>query len=211
MSSLSGNPLTQYGSGAYGAAPIEMLELGYYQNLVTSEYRNSPKFLAFLTVLLQKFDDISQCLVAMDQAFDIDNAVGPQLDLVGSIVGASRTVGFQPSGGVSPILDDDTYRIYIKAVAGANSWDGTIGGLQGIWKMLFPSATIIIGDNQNMTATIFLFGSFTSIEQDLIANGYIVPRPQAVLYTYIFPTGLPVFGCDLNNALVAGVDIGKLA
>lgn len=211
MSSLSGNPLTTYGSGAYGAAPIEMLELGYYLNLVTSEYRNSPKFLAFLTVLLQKFDDISQCLVAMDQAFDIDNAVGPQLDSLGTVVGAARTVGFQPSGGVSPVLDDNTYRIYIKAVAAANSWNGTIGGLQGIWKMLFPSATIIIADNQNMTATIFLFGSFTSIEQDLITNGYIVPRPQAVLYTYIFPTNLPAFGCDLNNTLVAGVDIGKLA
>lgn len=203
----SGNPLSGYGSGKYGASPIETLQLGYYLNLVTSQYRNSPKFMAFLTLLLKKFDDVSQCLVAMDQAFDVDNAVGEQLNMVGAIVGASRTVGFQPSGGVSPVLDDTTYRILIKAVAGANQWNGTIDGLQSIWENLFPSGTITIADNQNMTATIFLTGTFTSIVQDLIVNGYIVPRPQTVMYNYVFST-LPAFGFDLDNSLVAGFDQG---
>lgn len=203
----SGNPISQYGSGKYGSAPIETLQLGYYLSLVTSEYRNSPKFIAFLTLLLKKFDDVSQCLVAMNQAFDIDNAIGAQLDMLGAIVGASRTVGFQPSGGVSPILNDTTYRILIKAVAGANQWDGTIDGLQSIWENLFPGGTITIADNQNMTATIFLTGSFTSIVKDLITNGYIVPNPQTVGFKYIFST-LPVFGFDLDNDLVAGWDKG---
>lgn len=205
--SNSGNPLSQYGSGKYGSAPIETLPLGYYISLVTSEYRNSPKFLAFLTVLLKKFDDISQCLVAMDMAWDLDNAVGVQLDAVGSIVGANRTVGFQPTGGVSPVLNDATYRVYIKARAAQNQWDGKIDSLQPIWATLFPTGSIVIGDNQNMTATIFIDGTFTSIEKDLILNGYIVPRPQGVLYTYIFDT-FPIFGCDLSNTWVAGVDLG---
>jgi hypothetical protein len=203
--STSGSPLTQYGSGKYGNPPIEMLGVGYYLNLVTSEYRNSPKFLAFLTAMLQKFDDISQCLVAMDMAWDVDNAIGPQLDQIGAIVGANRTVGFQPSGGVSPVLDDATYRIYIKATAAANSWNGTIDGLQAIWSNLFPGGTIAIGDNQNMTATIFLFGTFTSIEKDLITNGYIVPRPEGVLYNYAFTV---TFGFDLNNSFIGGFDRG---
>ena len=206
-----GNPLLiqLMGSGAYGAAPIESLELGYYLGLLTSEYRppNSPKLNAFLTVLLQKYQDISLCLTALEQQIDVDNAIGPQLDNIGAIVGARRQVGFQPSGGVSPILDDPTYRIYIKAVAAANEWDGTIDGLYGAWESLFPMGTIIIIDNQDMTVDILLQGTFTSIEQDLITNGYIIPRPQAVLYNYIFPT-LPAFGADLNNAFVAGADLG---
>lgn len=206
MSSF-GNPLSQYGSGLYGAAPIEFLELGYYLDLLTSEYRDSPKLNAFLTVLLRKLDDVSQCLAAMDMAWDIDNAVGPQLDQLGTQIGAARTVGFQPSGGVSPVLDDATYRIYLKAVVAANHWDGTIDSLYSVWQNLFPGGRIIIEDNQNMTATIVLSGSFTSILQDLITNGYIVPRPEGVLYTYTFAT-LPIFGADLNNSFIAGADLG---
>lgn len=207
--SNSGNPISQYGSGRFGYPAIEMLELEYYLNLVTSEYRNSPKFLAFLTMLLRKLNDVTECLVSMDMAFDVDNAVGPQLDMVGSIVGANRTVGFQPSDSVSPTLNDATYRIYIKAVAAANSWDGTIDGLQAIWKTLFPLGTITIGDNQDMTVSIFITGTFTSIMKDLIEHGYIVPRPEGVLYNYIF-SQLPAFGLDLDDAFVAGLDLGYL-
>lgn len=205
--STSGNPLSQYGSGAYGAAPIETLSVQYYLSLLTSQYWQSTKLIAFLSMLLAKVDDISQCLVAMDTAWDIDNAVGPQLDQIGAIVGANRTVGFQPSGGVSPVLDDSTYRIYIKAVLSANAWDGTIDGLYPIWASLFPGGQIIIADNQNMTATIILSGTFSSIIQDLIVNGYIVPRPEGVLYTYAFGN-LPKFGADMDSAFVAGADLG---
>lgn len=210
-----GNPITQYGSGEYGAAPIESLELGYYLALLTSEYRppNSPKLNAFLVVLLQKFQDVSLCLAALEQQLDVDNAVGPQLDNIGAIVGASRTVGFQPSGGVSPVLTDATYRIYIKAKAAQNTWNGTIDGLQSVWQTIFPGGTIVIADNQNMTATIFITGTFSSIEQDLISHGYIVPRPQGVLYNYVFSNlPLPAFGFDgLNLSLVAGFDVGSWA
>lgn len=206
MSSF-GNPLSQYGSGKYGAAPIESLELGYYLGLLTSEYRNSPKLNAFLTVLLKKFQDVSQLFMAMDMAWDLDNAAGPQLDQLGTQIGASRTVGFQPSGGVSPILDDPTYRIYLEAVVAANHWDGTIDSLYSVWQNLFPGGSIIIEDNQNMTANIVLTGSFSSIIQDLITNGYIVPRPEGVLYTYSFGT-LPAFGFDRSDSFVAGFDVG---
>jgi hypothetical protein len=201
-------PIQSYGSGAYGNPPIEALELGYYLNLVSSEYRNSPKFLKFLTVLLQKFQDVTHTLVALDAALDVDNAIGPQLDQIGSVVGADRTVGFQPSGGVSPILDDATYRIYIKARAAQNTWDGTIDSLQPIWSVLFPGGSITIGDNQNMTANIFIQGTFTSIEKDLITNGYIVPRPQAVLYDYVFGP-FPILGFGhLNPTMIAGFGVG---
>ena len=58
-----------------------------------------------------------------------------------------------------------------------------------------------------MTCTIVLTGIFTSIVQDLIVNGYIVPRPEGVLYDYIFGE-LPIFGYDENNAFIAGYDTG---
>ena len=197
-----------YGQGGYGGSPIEVLPIGYYLGLLASQYANSPKLNKMLYVLLKKFDDVSQCLVQMQTAFDLDTAVGVQLDRLGESAGASRMVPFQPSNSVSPLLDDATYRIYIKAKIAQNQWDGTIDSLYTLWQQLFPGGKITIADQQNMTAEIFLAGSFTSILQDLIIHGMIIPRPEGVLYDYVF-THLPAFGFDLNNAYVAGFDTGR--
>lgn len=199
-----------YGFGKYGNQPIESLPIGYYLALLSHEYRNSPKLNALLYVLLKKFDDVTNCMVLLDTAFDLDSAIGAQLDVLGGIVGAARVVLFQPSGGVSPTLDDDTYRIYIKSKIVSNAWDGHIDSLQNFWVELFPGGSIAIADNQNMTATIFLTGAFTSIIQDLIVNGYIVPRPEGVLYDYVFTT-LPAFGFGSSPGFIAGFDEGKWA
>lgn len=199
-----------WGQRGYGNPPIEFNPIGYYQSLLTHEYRSptSPKLNSFLYLLLKKLDDVSLCLVNLDTALDLDNAVGAQLDLLGGIAQASRTVGFQPSGGVSPVLNDATYRTYIKAKIAQNQWDGTIDSLYAIWQQLFPGGTIVIADNQNMTATIILVGTFTSIIQDLIVNGYIVPRPEGVLYNYVFGTP-PFFGFGEAVGFIEGFGTGK--
>ena len=199
-----------YGRGGYGNQPIGGMPMGYYLGLLTHYYKppNAAKFNQLLYALLKKFDDVSQCLVQFDTAFDLDSAVGVQLDALGTIAAASRTVNFQPSNGVSPVLDDTTYRLYIKAKIAQNQWDGTRAALYAIWRKLFPTGKLTIADNQNMTATIFLSGSFTSIVQDLITNGYIVPRSEGILYEYVIGD-LPAFGFDLNNAFVASFDVGK--
>lgn len=197
-----------YGSGKYGNQAIEFLGLGYYLSLLTSEYQNSPKLTALLNKILTIWNDISMAQVQLDTAFDIDFAEGVQLDVLGVILGVGRRVPFQPSGGISPNLTDSSYRILLKAQAAKNQWDGTILGMQAIWQNLFPGGTIIIADQQNMTANIIITGSFDSITQDLITNGFIVPRPEGVLYNFIFGS-FPMFGFDLDNAFVAGFDTGK--
>jgi hypothetical protein len=155
--------------------------------------------------------DVFECLCQFNQAFDMDFAVGPQLDIIGQWIGIDRELPFQPSGGVSPILDDTTYRLLLRAKMAQNNWNGQIGSLYTIWHQLFPTGTIAFQDNQNMTATIFLTGSFSSVIQDMIVNGLIVPRPETVQYTYIFATTLPVFGFDRNDTFVAGFDEGHFA
>ena len=190
--------------------PIGSLPNGYYSNLLTSEYKNTVEFQQWLQVVLNIAQDVSNCLQFITSAFDLDYAVGVQLDVLGVIVGVGRIVPFQPTGGVSPILDDATYRLLIKATIANNQWDGKIGSLYPIWRTLFPSGTIVIEDNQNMTATITITGTFSSIIQDLISNDMIVPRPQAVAYTYNFGS-LPFFGFDRSDAFIAGWDTGKWA
>ena len=210
-----------YGENGYGAQPIQSLPIGYYIGRLTHEYVHSPKLNALLYVLLKKFDDVSQCLTKLDTSVDLDSAVGVQLDMLGVIAQASRVLPFQPSFGVSPVLDDASYRIYIKAKIGQNQWDGTITSLYLLWRQLFPTIGVVIADNQNMSATLFISGSPSSIILDMIAgyavngatsgvvqNGLIVPRPEGVEFLYEFG-GLPAFGFDLDNSFVAGFDVGK--
>lgn len=202
-----------YGSGKYGiddGGPIYALPIGYYTNLLTSEYKLAPNLNSWLNALLQPMTDTTTCIVGMSSAFDLDSAVGVQLDVCGAIVGVSRTVGFQPTGSVSPVLDDNTYRLLIQATIANNQWTGVQSALYPIWQSLFPGGTLVIIDNQNMSATIVLSGVFTSIIQDLIVNGYIVPRPEGVDYDYTFAT-FPIFGTDEDNDFIAGVDVGHLA
>lgn len=201
-----------YGSGKYGIAdngPLYKLNLGYYLNLFTSQYKvASAKFILWAQRCWQTIDDLTNCLAFINSNYDLDFAVGIQLDYVGELIGQKRTIGFQPTGpGISPTLNDDTYRLLLKARIAQNTWDGKTVSLYAIWQSLFPGGKLIINDNQNMTATIIIAGSFTSIIQDLIENGYIVPRPETVEYTYV--TGvLPIFGADLDNQYIAGADKG---
>lgn len=186
--------------------------LAYYLGLFTSKYKTTARGMAWAKALLRPFIDTALCSATMWQAFNLNPAVGPmavgvQLDTIGAILGQPRTVGFQPSGGVSPVLDDNTYRTLLLATIIKNQWNGQIDSLYPLWAPLFPGGRIIIQDNQNMTATIIVSGTFTSILQDLITNGYIIPRPEGVQYTITFAT-LPIFGADLNNAYIAGADLG---
>lgn len=198
-----------YGSGEYGGGGNEIFSepVAYYLSLITSEYQNSPNFLAFLQSFVQKFDDITSLLYMFDFDLQIDQAKGVQLDLIGTIVGANRTVDFQPRGGVSPVLDDATYRLLLYATIARNNWNGQIGSMQPIWSQLFPGGRIIVVDGQDMTVVVTMSGSFTSIIQDLITHDYIVPRAEGVLMQYNF-AGLPIFGFDRNDAFIAGFDLG---
>jgi hypothetical protein len=202
-----------YGSGKYGIAdngPIYKLPMQYYLSLFSSEYQNSAKWLEWVRKDWQPFDDLTDLMSIMSGYFNVQTAIGVQLDTIGAIVGASRTLPFQPSNGVSPVLEDDTYRQLLLATIGINHWSSKLVDIYRIWKNVFPQGKLVINDNQNMTCTVIVSGSFSSIVLDMITHGFIIPRPEGVLYTYETTT-LPIFGADLNTAYVAGADIGHAA
>lgn len=204
-------------SGAHGIGGFEYippvdrptfkLPVSYYLNLFTSQYKLSTKLQAWQAALVQPIDDLTTCMAGFVDDYNLNEGVGNQLDVLGQIIGVSRTVPFQPSDGVSPILDDTTYLLLLRATQAKNNWDGKTVSLYPIWQRLFPGGSLVVHDNQDMTATIIIGGGFTSIESDLITNGLIVPRPEGVLYNYVFAT-LPIFGFDLNNSEIAGFDVG---
>jgi len=190
-----------------------MPPVAYYLSLFTSEYQSSPNFLAFAAALLQPLIDIGNCAASMNDAFALSTPpVGNQLNVLGQILGISRTLPFTPTGGYSPILDDVDYLVLLQAKVLFNQFNGFYQGeystLWQDWQTIFPGGRIYITDNQNMSATIYVIGSFTPLQKQMIQNGLIVPRPQGVQFTYEFGT-LPLFGFDnLNPSFVAGWDTG---
>jgi hypothetical protein len=63
-----------------------------YLKLITSQHANQPKFMAWVGVLTGALGDISDVIASIPAAYDIDNAVGAQLDVIGEWVGRPRVV-----------------------------------------------------------------------------------------------------------------------
>ena len=140
-------------------------------------------------------------------AFILDTAVGAQLDAIGRIVGVNRLLNFYPVGGESPVMDDDTYRVVIKARIIQNYWKGNLDELYEAWTVLFPDVRLQIQDLQDMTYNVVIIGEFTSLMRELIVNGYIVPKPEGVriaLMTITDMTGRPLFAYDLDDLDYSG-------
>jgi hypothetical protein len=156
-----------------------------YLDNITSQHRDKPKFIGWLTQNLNKIDDLYILLKGMDDDFDLDNAIGVQLDTLGDIIGRKRTLTFQPLNGFSPVLDDDTYRLVLKAKVAMNNWDGTIEQMYEIWDNIFTDIGLELQDNQDMSFNAYITGYVNEIRQDLIQHGYIVPKPETVKVNYI--------------------------
>lgn len=189
---------------------------GQYTSLITAEHQNQPAFAAAVLASVQPFVDMQNlCTTLTTQTFDLDTAVGAQLDAVGVRIGFSRYLEVPITGGFFSwdtvglgwdqgywqgqfalgeqqiALDDSTYRIMLRLKVAANHWDGT----NQTYLNLFPTAlmpstnSIQILDNQNMTITVLVTGpQLPPFLANLLTNGVAVYRPAGTTLTYVFQT-----------------------
>lgn len=175
-----------------------------YLDNITSQHRDRPKFISWLSKSLTIIDHAYLATKSIDINFDIDNAIGQQLDLLGIIIGRERTLTFQPLNGHDPVLDDETYRLVLKTKVAINMWDGTIPHIYEIWENIFSDIGLQIEDNQDMSFNAYVTGYVNQIRQDLIQHGYIVPKPEGVKVNYIGKSLVP-FG------LYSGILVSSMA
>jgi hypothetical protein len=183
-----------------------------YLSRVTSEHRNQPKFIATLVATLQPLIDIQAFLNQLYSQFDLDNAVGAQLDQVGLWIGFSRTLKiplasvfftwdtaglgwdqgawfgpFDPTTGLV-MLSDVTYRAVLQLKVAYNATNGTNQAISAIllniFPTLFPGVTIKYVDGQNMTMAYTMTGSYTPLIKQLFLQGLLTVRPMGVSATY---------------------------
>ena len=70
-----------------------------YTELITNYHATKPKFLAHVDLMTRPLIDVAAATRGLISAFDIDSAVGVQLDILGLWIGRSRVVS-QPISGV---------------------------------------------------------------------------------------------------------------
>src|SRR5690348_3759758 len=160
-----------------------------YLNLITSEHNSKPKFMSWLSAALQKVDDGMTMTNSIPSAFDINNAVGVQLDTLGQVIGQLRNIGV-PLTSSSSILDDTHYRLVLQARIARNQWDGTIGQVYDIWNNAFPGSALQIIDNQDMTMQAVVTNLTDNLSTELVTAGLIIPKPMGVTLIIIADTGI---------------------
>ncbi len=214
-----------------------MADINQYLGLIIAQYCDQPKFVATVTELAQWSVDLQNIMATMPARYDVDVAVGVQLDAVGLWVGASRnvlvpiegayfeldsaTLGLDqgsmapdevPQGIVS--LPDEQYRTLIRARIAANNWDGSIPDAYQVWDAAFAGTGfgILIQDLENMHMIYALTGPVPDpVTLALFNTGALALRPAGVkIDMFITPVepDVPLFGLDVDSEFLAGLDEG---
>jgi hypothetical protein len=170
----------------------------YYANLLIFQYINKPKAYAMVAAqVLPVFMD--QLPVAVQEAFNVNTAIGVQLDVIGKYVGVSRN-GYTLSGPVT--LGDDDYRQLIKMVIIKNNSGSSLSTIQSLLAANFPGQ-ILVSDNQTMGLNYVLIESLgTSDLLEILATGGYLPAPMGVqVSTTVVPEHTnPFFGFRTYSA-----------
>lgn len=236
----SGLPGAQYDVGLQWDVNVGIStgDISGWLKRFTSAHNQRPKFMTVAAALLQPIADIYASINSIPDLFDLDNAVGDQLDKIGEWVGVNRGIAvpltgvyfsfdtagvgfdegtwfdaFNPESGLVR-LADDAYRTLLRARIAANQWDGTIPGAYAAWDRLFAGTGfgILIQDYSNMHMAVALTGPVPdAVTAALFTGGYLSLKPSTVrIDAFITPTvaSAPYFGFDVANAAIAGFDTG---
>ncbi|RKQ40611.1 DUF2612 domain-containing protein [Enterobacter sp. R1(2018)] len=182
-----------------------------YSELIPASQREAPNYAKTLDVLTTAFTTQQTVSRSLINNFDLDKAIGAQLDIIGKWIGSTRrifapiedyffsfdseTLGFDYGywknrydsefGFVD--LDDSNFRTVLRAKIGANNWDGTNQTLPDILQGIYPKKDILISytDNQDMTMTVTVKGkSISTITKEIIRQGYLAIKPAGITVNY---------------------------
>jgi hypothetical protein len=132
-----------------------------YLDLITPFFRGQPNFTATVTLLVDLVSKLEEFVAYnIPQCFDVDTAIGVQLDATGQWIGRDRRVRTPISayftwdhpelnlgwdhgvwqGPYSPpnhidSLDDETYRRLLYAKIAANNSDGTMASIDNVYNV----------------------------------------------------------------------------
>lgn len=175
---------------------------------IYAQYRDKPKAVAWYAIARELGGSLEAAAQAVRKSYDIDTAVGEQLNVIGRIVVAPRSfVGAYPMNpGLFDLTDgdefgdddamfsaltidqdgelsDELYRLAIKAKIIKNNGDATIENILDGMNFLLPNAEVLrVTDGEDMSFSIEFYGQINNLERFALLNAGLVPKPQAVRF-----------------------------
>jgi hypothetical protein len=163
--------------------------INYYSGLLILQYFTKPKAIATIQAIVGPVI-MDQLPIAVQNAYDLNSAVGVQLDVLGKYAGVSRE-GYIFSGPV--VLGDADFRTLIKLAIVQNNGGSSLADIQKLISIYFPG-TLLIFDFKDMRIGYFFDSSVGSdtLAQFIVKQG-LLPKPMGV------QLGTVVYAANINN------------
>lgn len=145
--------------------------VNYYSDLLILQYHDKPKAIATIQLFVQQFIADGLFDEILD-SYDLDIAVGVQLDRIGNLVGCPRYVV-----GVG-VLDDDDYRVLIKFKIVLNSLSAKEKSIDDALYTNFGNNFIAINE-KTMNMSFVVSENLNKVLQAVLKLNYL-PLPLGV-------------------------------
>lgn len=166
----------------------------YYANLLIIQYINKPKAYDTIKALVDGVI-MNQLPLDVQGAFDLDTAVGVQLDVIGKYAGVSR-YAYDFSGAVT--LNDTDYRILIKMKVVQNNSGSSLADIQNLLNQYFQGAFLVF-DYSNMQLSYFFDATYGSNQlAEILVKQKSLPKPMGV------QLGALIFIANISNIFGQG-------
>lgn len=150
--------------------------IAYYASLLIFQYTTQPNAVATVQAVVTPVI-MDKVLLDVQNAFDIDTAIGVQLDVIGKYVGVSRN-GFTFHGPIT--LDDDDFRVLITLKIIQNNAGSSLSVIQDLIDVYF-SGQMFVFDYATMRLSYYLdhtLGNQNLVE--MIITQHLLPKPMGV-------------------------------
>lgn len=164
----------------------------YYADLLILQYKTQPKARATIQALIKELYG-SGSLLDLVNGFDLDTAVGKQLDTLGKYIGLGRQVKVNIGSSDTNILTDEQYRILLKLKLVQNTNFSSTSQIRTALYELFPN-DIRLFDPRTMVYEYQLSTLFNDLVNVIIAEE-LLPLPMGVGYNInVVPDLLAIYG-----------------
>lgn len=206
-----------------------------YTDLIAGYHVGKERYTSWVFTLTEPLRIARERLAALREDFDVDTAIGAQLDAVGVRVGVSRNLPmtltdvyfalddvdgigldlgvwkgvYDPVDGTTT-LGDETYRAVIKAKIAQNHWDGTRGSLPDFLGEVLgqfgqPAKVLDLEDLDTMHVVLHLTKDTTPPIVWELFSRRIIDVTAAGVSVDLVDNN-PWFGFDYETASVKGLD-----
>jgi len=157
---------------ATAAQLVDDAELWRYLSLIISQHGDQPRYVYTVAISVLAMVQGLHTARLLPTLFDLDTATGQALDFTGQWIGLSRRITVQETNFFSwdtddlgwdeaewsslysddhatVVLDDEHYRLVLRARVASNQWDGTRDGAYDAWHKYFAPLgyQVLIQDN----------------------------------------------------------------